>query len=528
MIKRLIFILLAALSFILASDHKAELESFDKNFSQYSALEKDRAYSSMQHLYINSIMEGNDTLKYEALRRIIKASKELDYDSEIYERELNTLVKLNPKLINAREQKANINVKTAENPAKQMRSNEDSVIFNADIVKVEEGEYTINEEAAAQIAPKWQNVSTTTVTREKAVKKSDKNLAKLIEIKHEGENITFIFDKNLDQDEIKTFMLKTENSIKYVYDINALKGNISRNIKTKLKDIRFSQFDKNTTRVVFESQKGISITQKIIDTNLIFSAKEFSQKSAVTTSVTAVPAVTSVVNTSARTKKIIVIDAGHGGKDSGAVYGKFLEKEAVLQIALALGKELSNRGYTVIYTRQSDKFLKLYDRTKIANDKNADLFISLHVNAAPKSTKNGNTKWQGIETFFLSPSDSQRSKNAAELENQSDVEEMDFYSKSTFLNFLNREKIIASHKLALDIQQYLLTAVRKKYDKVVDGGVREAPFWVLTGAQMPAVLLEAGYITDKTDRERMFDKSFQQQLASGIADGIVSYFAKNK
>ncbi|MDR2790758.1 MAG: N-acetylmuramoyl-L-alanine amidase [Campylobacteraceae bacterium] len=523
MVKRLVFILLTALSVILAADYKAELENFDKNFPQYNDLEKDRAYSSMQHLYINSIMEGNDALKYEALKRIIKASKELDYDSEIYEKELNTLVKLNPKLDDTSGQKTDTAVKTAQIPVKQPRSNEEGVIFSADIVKVEEGEYTINEEAAAQIAPKWQNVSAA-AEEEKPVKNGDKSLAKLLEIKHEGENITFVFDKNLDKGEIKTLTLKTENSVKYVYDISALKGNVSKSIKTKLKDIRFSQFDKNTTRVVFESQKEINITQKIIDTNLIFNAKEFSHESAAAASAALVPA----VNTSARTKKIIVIDAGHGGKDSGAVYGKFLEKEAVLQIALALGKELSSRGYTVIYTRQSDKFLKLRERTKIANDKNADLFISLHVNAAPKSTKNGNTKWQGIETFFLSPSDSQRSKNAAELENQSDVEEMDFYSKSTFLNFLNREKIIASHKLALDIQQHLLTAVKKKYDKVVDGGVREAPFWVLTGAQMPAVLLEAGYITDKTDRERMFDKKFQQQLADGIADGIASYFAKNE
>ncbi|MDR2081421.1 MAG: N-acetylmuramoyl-L-alanine amidase [Campylobacteraceae bacterium] len=515
MIKRFIFILLTVLSFILATDYNAELDNFDKNFSQYDALEKDRAYSSMQHLYINSIMEGNDTLKYEALTRIIKSSKELDYDSEIYEKELNTLIKLNPKLTAAaHEQKTDTN--TAENSAKSMKDNEGSVIFSADIVKVEEGEYAVNEEA---VAPKWQNVSA--AAGGKTAPKSDKTLAKLLEIKHEGENITFIFDKNLDKDEIKTFTLKAENSVKYVYDINALKGNVSKNIKTKLKDIRFSQFDKNTTRVVFESQKEINITQKIVDKQLIFTAKEFNPPSKQNDTKT-----TLTVNPSF--KKHIVIDAGHGGKDSGAVYGKFLEKEAVLQIALILGKELENRGYTVIYTRQSDKFLKLRERTKIANDKNADLFISLHANAAPKSAKNDNTKWQGIETFFLSPSDSQRSKNAAELENQSDVEEMDFYSKSTFLNFLNREKIIASHKLALDIQQYLLGAVKKQYNKVVDGGVREAPFWVLTGAQMPAVLLEVGYITDKTDRERMFDKKFQQLLASGIADGIVSYFAKNE
>ncbi|MDR0666119.1 MAG: N-acetylmuramoyl-L-alanine amidase [Campylobacteraceae bacterium] len=510
MIKRVIFILLTLLNFALAIDYKAELDNFDKNFSQYNDIEKDQAYSSMQHLYINSIMDGNDAYKYEALIRIVKASKELNYDSEIYEKELNTLVRLNPKLTDAQWQKTNLDIESK----KSEYPNKEGIIFAADIVKVEQGEYTVNEKAFAQTA----NVS---YTDEKAVKKIDKNSAKLLEIKQENENIIFIFDRNLDKDEIKTLILKTEGTIKYVYDIRALKGDIANSIKTRLKDVRLSQFDKNTTRVVFESLKEINIAHKIIDTKLIFNAKEFyytiktGNNSAI------------IANSSVNKKKIIVIDAGHGGRDSGAAYNKYLEKDAVLQIALILGKELEKRGYTVIYTRQSDKFLKLRDRTKIANDKNADLFISLHANAAPKSAKNGDTKWQGIETFFLSPSDSQRSKNAAELENQSDVEEMDFYSKNTFLNFLNREKIIASHKLALDVQQYILGSIKKEYKTVIDGGVREAPFWVLTGAQMPAILLEVGYITDKTDRERMFDKKFQQLLSSGIADGIVSYFAKN-
>ncbi|MDR2100687.1 MAG: N-acetylmuramoyl-L-alanine amidase [Campylobacteraceae bacterium] len=503
----------------MTADYRAELENFDKNFSHSNDIEKDRAYSAMQHLYINSIMDGNDALKYEALTRIIKASKELDYDSEIYEKELNTLLRLSPKLPDI--SKTDIGTEKSTTSKQHERYDKGSVVIAADIVKVEESEYEVNEEALAQIIPKWQSVS----KEETSVKNSNKNPSKLLEIKHEGENITFIFDRNMNIDDIKILTLKTKDTVKYVYDINALKGSVSEDIKTTLKDVRFSQFDKNTTRVVFESQKEINITQKIINTNLIFSAKEFHKKTQTANVNITVPIVPT--NASAR-KKIIVIDAGHGGKDSGAVYGKYLEKDAVLQIALALGKELGDRGYTVIYTRENDKYLKLRDRTKIANDKNANLFISLHVNAAPKSIKNGNTKWQGIETFFLSPSDSQRSKNAAELENQSDVEEMDFYSKNTFLNFLNREKIIASHKLALDIQQYILSSVRKKYSQVVDGGVREAPFWVLTGAQMPAVLLEAGYITDKSDRERMFNKKFQQQLASGIADGIVSYFAKNE
>jgi N-acetylmuramoyl-L-alanine amidase len=509
MIKKLIFCLLAALSFVLAVDYKAELDGFDKNFSQYNAIEKDKAYNAMQHLYITSIMDGNDTLKYEALKRIIQVSKELNYDSKIYEKELNTLSRMSGQQL---ETPVNFTQTTTSKSPSQRLQEPETLIFVGNVLKVEESENL----ASKDIAPKWENELINTV----AVKKP-KEAATLSSISQNGDSIIFSFDRVLDKEDIKAFTLKTQDGARYVYDIRALKGNIASNIKTQLKDIRLSQFDKNTTRIVFESKKEINITQKIADKQLIFTSKEFNLPLKQSDTKPA-------SNISLSLKKRIVIDAGHGGRDGGAVYGgKYLEKDAVLQIALILGKELESRGHTVVYTRQSDKFLKLRDRTKIANDKNADLFISLHANAAPKTIKNGDTKWQGIETFFLSPSDSQRSKNAAELENQSDVEEMDFYSKNTFLNFLNREKIIASHKLALDIQQYLLGAVRKQY-KVVDGGVREAPFWVLTGAQMPAVLLEVGYITDKTDRERMFDKKFQQLLSSGIADGIISYFAKNE
>ncbi|MDR0761422.1 MAG: N-acetylmuramoyl-L-alanine amidase [Campylobacteraceae bacterium] len=498
MIKRLIFTLLAVLSFVFAADYETELDNFDKNSARYSITEKNEAYNAMQHLYINSIMNGNDTLKYEALKRIIQISKELNYDSLIYEKELNTLSRLS---------KIETTVNSVPKPSAQKS---ETLVFIGDVLKVEESENIINKET-----PKWESEPAVSVAATKADKKQ---IATLSNITQNNGSIIFSFNRELDENEIKTFTLKMQETIRYVYDIRALKGDVANSINTSLKDVRLSQFDKNTTRIVFESQKEIKITQKIVAKQLIFTAKEFSLSSEKNSN-------TPTIKPSF--KKRIVIDAGHGGKDSGAVYSKYFEKDAVLQIALMLGKELENRGHIVIYTRQNDKFLKLRERTKIANDKNADLFISLHANAAPKSAKSGDTKWQGIETFFLSPADSQRSKNAAELENQSDVDEMDFYSKNTFLNFINREKIIASHKLALDIQQYILGSVKKEYKTVVDGGVREAPFWVLTGAQMPAVLLEVGYITDKTDRQRMFDKKFQQLLSNGIANGITSYFAKN-
>jgi N-acetylmuramoyl-L-alanine amidase len=101
-------------------------------------------------------------------------------------------------------------------------------------------------------------------------------------------------------------------------------------------------------------------------------------------------------------------------------------------------------------------------------------------------------------------------------------------SKNTLLSFLNTTKIVQSNKLAIDIQKGMLTKVRKKHKNVRDGGVREAPFWVLVGAQMPAVLVEIGYITNPTEADRLFNPFYQKSLAEGIANGVNNYFINNQ
>ena len=115
----------------------------------------------------------------------------------------------------------------------------------------------------------------------------------------------------------------------------------------------------------------------------------------------------------------------------------------------------------------------------------------------------------------------------ASLENKADTDEMNYFTKISYLNFLNREKIIASNKLAIDVQSNLLGAVKSKF-KVIDGGVREAPFWVLVGAQMPAVLIEAGYISNDKDHKLLSNKVYRDKIALGIANGIDDYFVKNR
>jgi len=220
-------------------------------------------------------------------------------------------------------------------------------------------------------------------------------------------------------------------------------------------------------------------------------------------------------------KKRVVIDPGHGGKDSGAIGdGDVMEKSIVLKVSQMLFEMLEKKGYTVYLTRENDTFIELRDRTDFANKKNADLFISIHANAI--DTKRS---IQGIETYFLSPARSERAKKAAEKENG--VAMMDAFSKQTFLNFLNHEKIIASNKLAIDIQRGLLSYTRSKYKDTVDGGVKEAPFWVLVGAQMPAVLVELGYLTNGLELERLQEEYYKALLVKGIMEGIEIYFQNN-
>lgn len=222
--------------------------------------------------------------------------------------------------------------------------------------------------------------------------------------------------------------------------------------------------------------------------------------------------------------KIIVIDAGHGGKDPGATGNDLKEKNIVFSIACQTAEILKKRGYKVYLTRNKDVFWNLQSRTKFANRKHADMFISIHANAAPN--KKAAASMQGVETFFLSPARSERSKRVATLENSGDLEDMNSFSKETFLNFLNREKIIASNKLAIDIQSYMLHSLRRSFSSK-DGGVREAPFWVLVGAQMPAVLVEVGYITHPKEGKNLGNKTYQKLVAVGISDGVSAYFMKN-
>ena len=175
-------------------------------------------------------------------------------------------------------------------------------------------------------------------------------------------------------------------------------------------------------------------------------------------------------------------------------------------------------------TRSGDRFVKLPKRTEFANRKMADVFVSIHANAAPSLRRA--KLFRGIEVYYLSPAKSERAKRAAEKENSVMFENKDYYTKNAYLSLLNREKIIESHKLGLDVRRYIVKNLKKRY-KIHDSGVKTANFWVLVGAQMPSVLVEVGYITNPIEGKNLLTDRYQSFLAKGIAKGIDRYIKNN-
>ena len=224
--------------------------------------------------------------------------------------------------------------------------------------------------------------------------------------------------------------------------------------------------------------------------------------------------------------KLIVIDAGHGGHDTGAIGGGKREKDLVLQISRRLERQLKKEGYSVYMTRKKDRFLKLPERTKIADKKNAVAFISIHANSVPKRKQN---KIQGVETFFLQKTRDARSQRIAERENRSVLKGMNKLSRNVVIDsVLSGPKIVQSNKLAIDVQRRIMTNLHTRYKGVKDGGVRHAPFWVLVGASRPSILVEVGYISHPKERKRLFTPRYQELIAKGIAEGVDIYLNNRK
>lgn len=481
----------------------SSLDNIEKEINSSNAESALRGYNSLKTYYVNSLMSNNPTNTVNALNMLAKYAKNFGDDPNVYVREL--------------------------------KGYDTIPVLKSDEVKPKE-------------PPK-----------DKRVSSDGKVGAKIVEIRSDSNSISLLYDGGVDSSYIiKEFRLK--EPLRYVYDIQG-------ELATKTPETSFEGVSKvvaannrqGVVRVVLHMDKERDFDIDVSGDTLTISNKgaqktETKKSSSEPKNIDSSPPpiITptlpppkveeeimmieeepappiSKFDTPQKGKidfssKVVVLDAGHGGKDCGALaHDKTCEKTLALQITKFVRDELKKEGFKKIYlTREKDVFIKLRDRTKIANDKNADIFVSIHLNSVPKAKA---SQLRGVETYFLSHARSERAKNVAAIENSDDMEDMDYFTKNTFLSLLNSKRIVESNKLAIDIQRGMIRGL--KSHKPVDGGVREGPFWVLVGAQMPSVLVEVGYISHTEELRLLKNQTYQKQAARGIAEGIMNYIRQN-
>lgn len=451
--------------------------------------------------YLKAVMQKNEQIKIDELKKIISIGEKINKDVRPDKKKLEILLE--------RQNKATSNTEEISKPTRT--TNNQNELF-------------------ATRMERNKSEAETNIDTQNSIRSIDANDNKII-VK---------FNKNYTKQDITQISKKNGLNYEYTFNIsgkykytNSTKPNIDNIDNIIVSD------NKNSVGIVISNKSNPKITYSLSSRELIINIISNSIAIPTTTNkkkkeeqIKDIPeALPRSISTQMTTgtpkgrKKTIVLDAGHGGDDVGAVGpNKRYEKVINLNVTKYLASILKQRGYTVYLTRDSDFFIKVMDRTVLANEKNADLFMSIHTNAVPLEKAN---EVAGIETFFLSPAREERAKRVAALENKSDIREMSDSSKDVFLESLNRPRITASHKFAIDVQAGILQSARSKYKDVQDSGVREGPFWVLVGAQMPSILVEVGYISHPTEGKRLYDKSYQQLLANGIANGVDSYFSKN-
>ena len=213
----------------------------------------------------------------------------------------------------------------------------------------------------------------------------------------------------------------------------------------------------------------------------------------------------------------IVIDAGHGGKDPGTHAGSLREKDIALDIAKRVRDDLTERGFEVIMTRDRDVFIPLEQRAFIANSRQADLFVSIHVNAAR------NRSARGLETFYLNLATSADAAEVAARENASSGNVRMADVRKLVDQIFNHTRKEESRELATTMQAAMVKSVLGRENHPLNRGVKTAGFHVLLGAQMPAVLVEVGFVSNREEARQLRSAPHRKKLASAIADGVSRY-----
>jgi N-acetylmuramoyl-L-alanine amidase len=225
-----------------------------------------------------------------------------------------------------------------------------------------------------------------------------------------------------------------------------------------------------------------------------------------------------------KSKFKVVLDAGHGGKDPGAMYYGLKEKDIALDVTLRVGKILeSNPEIKVIYTRKTDVFIELIDRPKIANKEDADLFISIHCNGAKSAQA------YGTETFVMGLSRSAANLEVAKKENSVILLESNYQEKYNGFDPNKPESLIGMKLLqeeylnqSIDLASKIETSFVSS-NKRFSRGVKQAPLWVLDATYMPGVLIELGFLSNKAESEYLKSENGKNEMAYAIAKAIVNY-----
>ncbi|MBI5643908.1 MAG: N-acetylmuramoyl-L-alanine amidase [Deltaproteobacteria bacterium] len=308
-----------------------------------------------------------------------------------------------------------------------------------------------------------------------------------------------------------------------------------------LKTARAGQYDKDTVRVVFDIEsiddfkifpltdpfrivvdvtgKGKEVAQAEVPVTEPPAPREKERTKGVkepdTKKALASPSLSQQLGLKVRK---IVIDPGHGGKDPGAIGKNGLkEKDVTLRLSRMLREKLHSRlGAKIIMTRDTDVFIPLEERTAIANSQDADLFVSIHINASPKRTASG------IETYTLNISNDAAAKRVAARENATStrsVSDLEFILN----DLIKTAKTNDSVRLAAAVHEKLVYNLKENFKDIKSNGVKGAPFYVLVGTKMPSILIEVSYISNPIEEKRLQDEKYLNEVIEGITTGLMKY-----
>lgn len=293
-----------------------------------------------------------------------------------------------------------------------------------------------------------------------------------------------------------------------------------------LRQVRVGQHNDDVVRVVLDLNnlirpQAISLLPDLF--RLVIHIQDQETGEAVNSVASNKPAVATVKNKTPTRSSVsgirkIVLDPGHGGKDPGAIgFGGLAEKDLVLAIAKKAAVKLKKEmGFDVVLTRSDDRYVALEDRTSFANAQDADLFISLHMNASH------NLEARGIETYYLDNTNDEGSIRLAARENSTSrksVSDLQFILSDMLQNMKLEDSVSLAHRL----QSALVSGMSRKLTDVRDLGVKKALFYVLVGARMPSVLVEMFFITNKIEGPAMSQESYQDAMVDALVEGVAKY-----